>query len=95
MERQAQERNEHELQCQKLIGCFKTTASTLKDTVTSIERFADTYKVDCLAAINRLVISGVPATGAPYCRRRLCIYLCCYHGRVCAKLYYGDGFLET
>ena len=43
MERQAQERNEHELQCQKLIGCFKTTASTLKDTVTSIERFADSF----------------------------------------------------
>ncbi|KAE9613511.1 hypothetical protein Lal_00015930 [Lupinus albus] len=53
---------EYELECQKLIAHFKTLASTLKDTVPSIERFADTYKMECSAAINRLVISGVPAT---------------------------------
>nr|XP_011465652.1 PREDICTED: vacuolar protein sorting-associated protein 28 homolog 1-like [Fragaria vesca subsp. vesca] len=30
--------------------------------IPSIERFADTYKMDCPAAINRLVTTGVPAT---------------------------------
>ncbi|KAI4296634.1 hypothetical protein L6164_036579 [Bauhinia variegata] len=53
---------EYELECQKLIAHFKTLATTLKDTVPNIERFADTYKMDCPAAINRLVVSGVPAT---------------------------------
>lgn len=53
---------EYELECQKLIAHFKTLASTLKDTVPSIERFADTYKMECPAALNRLVVSGVPAT---------------------------------
>lgn len=53
---------EYEPECQKLIGHFKTLASTLKDTVPSIERFHDTYKMDCPAALNRLLITGVPAT---------------------------------
>ncbi|BFG27642.1 vacuolar protein sorting-associated protein 28 homolog 1 [Prunus yedoensis var. nudiflora] len=52
----------YETECQKLIAHFKTLASTLKDTIPSIERFAETYKMDCPAAINRLVTSGVPAT---------------------------------
>lgn len=54
--------SEYEVECQKLITHFRTLASTLKDTVPSIERFADTYKMECHAAINRLVVSGVPAT---------------------------------
>ncbi|KAE9461789.1 hypothetical protein C3L33_06289, partial [Rhododendron williamsianum] len=53
---------EYEPECQKLIAHFKTLASTLKDTVPSIERFHDTYKMDCPAALNRLITSGVPAT---------------------------------
>lgn len=53
---------EYEIECQKLIAHFKTLSSTLKDIVPSIERFHDTYKMDCPAAINRLVTSGVPAT---------------------------------
>ncbi|KAI4299299.1 hypothetical protein L6164_032769 [Bauhinia variegata] len=53
---------EYEVECQKLIAHFKTLATTLKETVPNIERFADTYKMDCPAAINRLVVSGVPAT---------------------------------
>ncbi|GFZ03121.1 vacuolar protein sorting-associated protein VPS28 family protein [Actinidia rufa] len=52
---------EYEPECQKLIAHFKTLASTLKDTVPSIERFHDTYKMDCPAALNRLITSGVPA----------------------------------
>ncbi|KAJ1434791.1 VPS28, C-terminal domain superfamily [Sesbania bispinosa] len=54
--------HEYESDCQKLIAHFKTLASTLKDTVPNIQHFADTYRMDCPAAINRLLISGVPAT---------------------------------
>lgn len=52
----------YEQDCQKLITHFKTLASTLKDTVPNIERFHDTYKMDCPAALSRLITSGVPAT---------------------------------
>ncbi|CAM8988155.1 hypothetical protein QQ045_007988 [Rhodiola kirilowii] len=54
--------NEYEVECQKLIAHFKTLSSSLKDAVPSIERFAETYKMDCPAALNRLLVSGVPAT---------------------------------
>lgn len=53
---------EYEPECLKLISQYKTLTSTLKDTIPSVERFADTYKMDCQAALNRLVVSGVPAT---------------------------------
>lgn len=53
---------DYETECLKLIAHFKTLSSSLKDTVPSIERFADMYKMDCPAALNRLVTSGVPAT---------------------------------
>ncbi|KAJ4981814.1 hypothetical protein NE237_032651 [Protea cynaroides] len=53
---------EYEPECMKLIAQFKTLTSTLKDTVPSVERFVDTYKMDCPAALNRLIVSGVPAT---------------------------------
>lgn len=53
---------EYENECQKLIAHFKTLSSTLKDVVPSIERFHDMHKMDCPAALNRLVTSGVPAT---------------------------------
>lgn len=54
--------SEYESECQKLIVHFKTLSATLRDTVPNIERFADTYKMDCPAALYRLVTSGVPAT---------------------------------
>lgn len=54
--------SDYETECLKLIAHFKTLASALKDTVPNIERFADTYKMDCPAALNRLLTSGVPAT---------------------------------
>ncbi|KAM7495603.1 hypothetical protein LguiB_030212 [Lonicera macranthoides] len=53
---------EYEVECQKLIAHFKTLSSTLEDTVPNVDRFHDTYKMDCPAAINRLVTSGVPVT---------------------------------
>ncbi|XP_058088966.1 vacuolar protein sorting-associated protein 28 homolog 2-like [Magnolia sinica] len=54
--------SDYEPECLKLIAQFKTLASSLKDTVPSIDRFVDTYKMDCPSALNRLVVSGVPAT---------------------------------
>ncbi|MBA0767318.1 hypothetical protein Gotri_016214 [Gossypium trilobum] len=53
--------SEYETECQKLIAHFKTLASTLKDTVPSIERFADTYKMDCPAAINPTTSAAIVA----------------------------------
>lgn len=54
--------SEYETECQKLIAHFKTLSSTLKGTILNIERFMETYRMDCPAALNRLVVSGVPAT---------------------------------
>ncbi|KAL3850852.1 hypothetical protein ACJIZ3_012734 [Penstemon smallii] len=53
---------EYETECNKLIAHFKTLSSTLKDVLPSIERFHDTYNMDCHAALNRLAKSGIPAT---------------------------------
>ncbi|OAY69954.1 vacuolar protein sorting-associated protein 28 homolog 1-like [Ananas comosus] len=53
---------EYEAECLKLIAQFKTLSSSLRDAVPSVDRFADAYKMDCPAALNRLLVSGVPAT---------------------------------
>eukprot|EP00252_Welwitschia_mirabilis_P012613 TRINITY_DN2785_c0_g1_i1.p1 TRINITY_DN2785_c0_g1~~TRINITY_DN2785_c0_g1_i1.p1 ORF type:complete len:214 (+),score=24.64 TRINITY_DN2785_c0_g1_i1:211-852(+) len=53
---------EYETECTKLIAQFKTLRNSLKDTVQSVERFMETYKMDCPAAANRLLVSGIPAT---------------------------------
>ncbi|KAL3522955.1 hypothetical protein ACH5RR_015789 [Cinchona calisaya] len=53
---------EYEPQCQKLIAQFKTLSSALKHTIPSIQQFHDAYKMDCPAALKRLVASGVLAT---------------------------------
>ncbi|XP_068660092.1 vacuolar protein sorting-associated protein 28 homolog 1-like [Aristolochia californica] len=52
----------YETECLKLIAQFKTLTSSLKDSIPSIERFVETYKMDCPSALNRLLVSGVPAT---------------------------------
>ncbi|KAH9623118.1 hypothetical protein KSS87_013697 [Heliosperma pusillum] len=54
--------SDYETECHKLIAHFKTLSSSLKDSVPSIERFIDIYKMDCPSALNRLVTIGVPAT---------------------------------
>ncbi|XXG60861.1 hypothetical protein AAC387_Pa04g2668 [Persea americana] len=54
--------SDYEPECLKLIAQFKTLASSLGNTVASLEQFADTYKMDCPAALNRLLVAGVPAT---------------------------------
>ncbi|OAE22008.1 hypothetical protein AXG93_4804s1130 [Marchantia polymorpha subsp. ruderalis] len=53
---------EYEPACAKLIAQFRTLKTTLKDTVPDVERFMEAYKMDCPAAANRLIISGIPAT---------------------------------
>uniref|UniRef100_A0A1D1Y3A4 Vacuolar protein sorting-associated protein 28 homolog n=1 Tax=Anthurium amnicola TaxID=1678845 RepID=A0A1D1Y3A4_9ARAE len=53
---------DYEAECLKLIAQFKTLSASLREAVPSIERFADAYKMDCPAALNRLIVSGVPAT---------------------------------
>jgi ESCRT-I complex subunit VPS28 len=54
--------SEYEPACTKLIAQFKTLRTALKDLVPDVERFMDKYKMDCPAALNRLVASGIPAT---------------------------------
>uniref|UniRef100_A0A0C9QX01 Vacuolar protein sorting-associated protein 28 homolog n=1 Tax=Wollemia nobilis TaxID=56998 RepID=A0A0C9QX01_9CONI len=53
---------DYEPECTKLIAQFKTLTTSLKDTVPSVDRFMETYKMDCPAAVNRLLVSGIPAT---------------------------------
>ncbi|KAI5068170.1 hypothetical protein GOP47_0016515 [Adiantum capillus-veneris] len=53
---------EYEPACTKLIAQFKTLWKSLKDTVPDVERFMNAFKMDCPAALNRLLVSGVPAT---------------------------------
>lgn len=54
--------SDYESECLKLIAQFKTLSSSLRDSVPSIERFAEAYRMDCPAALNRLLVAGVPAT---------------------------------
>eukprot|EP00271_Cylindrocystis_brebissonii_P002381 TRINITY_DN12975_c0_g1_i1.p1 TRINITY_DN12975_c0_g1~~TRINITY_DN12975_c0_g1_i1.p1 ORF type:complete len:217 (+),score=29.20 TRINITY_DN12975_c0_g1_i1:281-931(+) len=53
---------EYEPASTKLLAQFKTLRTTLKDTVPDVERFMAAHKMDCPAAVNRLLVSGVPAT---------------------------------
>ncbi|GBG91065.1 hypothetical protein CBR_g51799 [Chara braunii] len=53
---------QYEPACNKLIGQFKTLRTSLKDTVPDVENFMRTYKMDCPAAVNRLLVVGIPAT---------------------------------
>ncbi|CAI7788736.1 unnamed protein product [Closterium sp. NIES-53] len=53
---------DYEPACAKLIGQFRTLRTALQSAVPDIERFMTTYKMDCPAAKNRLLVAGVPAT---------------------------------
>lgn len=80
--------SQYETECQKLIVHFKTlSATTLKDSVPNVERFADTYKMDCSAAVYR---------GAPSRRGGVYFQLCFRRRRgVCSEFYYLYGFFEA
>ncbi|THU53936.1 hypothetical protein C4D60_Mb10t19650 [Musa balbisiana] len=53
---------EYEAECLKLIAQFRTLHSALHGAVPSLDRFAEVYRLDAPAALNRLLVSGVPAT---------------------------------
>lgn len=84
---------EYEPECQKLIGHFKTLASTLKDTVPSIERFHNTYKMDCpewpfdYGSASNGGAQGGSGNGGNHFS-----FCCC---RMCPELHNGDGLIKT
>ncbi|KAM0937015.1 putative vacuolar protein sorting-associated Vps28 [Dioscorea sansibarensis] len=53
---------EYEAECLKLIAQFRTLTASLAGAVPSVDRFAEAYRIDCPAALHRLVTAGVPAT---------------------------------
>lgn len=53
---------EYEPACTKLIAQFRTLKTAVRDTVPDVEQFMENYKMDCPAALNRLLVSGIPAT---------------------------------
>ncbi|CAL9098815.1 Vacuolar protein sorting-associated protein [Musa troglodytarum] len=53
---------EYEAECLKLIAQFRTLHAALHGAVPSLDRFAEVYRLDAPAALNRLLVSGVPAT---------------------------------
>jgi len=52
---------DYEAECLKLISQFNSLSSSLAGAVT-VPRFVQAYRLDCPAALNRLLQSGVPAT---------------------------------
>ena len=48
--------------CSKLITQFKSARNLLRDVVPDIEVFMGEYRMECPAAVNRLLTIGVPAT---------------------------------
>jgi ESCRT-I complex subunit VPS28 len=52
---------DYEAECLKLISQFNSLSSSLAGTV-AVPRFVQAYRLDCPAALNRLLQSGVPAT---------------------------------
>ncbi|XP_062223188.1 vacuolar protein sorting-associated protein 28 homolog 1-like [Phragmites australis] len=52
---------DYEAECLKLISQFNSLSSSLAGIVT-VPRFVQAYRLDCPAALNRLLQSGVPAT---------------------------------
>lgn len=60
--RDAVSANEYEPACQKLLAQFKTLSASLKHTVPDVEKFIQTYNLDCPLATRRLIHVGMPAT---------------------------------
>ncbi|XP_078436745.1 vacuolar protein sorting-associated protein 28 homolog 1-like [Wolffia australiana] len=52
----------YEAECRKLIGQFKNLAAVLRHVVPSVDDFAAAHRMDCPAAVHRLVVAAVPAT---------------------------------
>uniref|UniRef100_A0A7S0WSL7 Vacuolar protein sorting-associated protein 28 homolog n=1 Tax=Pyramimonas obovata TaxID=1411642 RepID=A0A7S0WSL7_9CHLO len=53
---------EYETTCLNMIAKFKTLMNTIQDQVPSVMDFMKMYHMECPAAVNRLLVSGIPAT---------------------------------
>lgn len=53
---------EYEATCEKLIAQYKTLSEAVKDQIPDMVQFMAVYNMECPAAVNRLVRSGMPAT---------------------------------
>eukprot|EP00976_Prorocentrum_cordatum_P092210 1188838-Prorocentrum_minimum.AAC.2 len=53
---------EYETTCLNMIAKFKTLMGTMQDQVPSVMDFIKMYHMECPAAVNRLLVSGIPAT---------------------------------
>lgn len=53
---------EYQSICSNMIAKFKTLKETIRETVPDVQEFMSTYNMDCPAAVNRLLVSGMPAT---------------------------------
>jgi len=55
---------EYKKQCGKLIMQFKAAQTLTKDYVPDIRKFMADYRLDCKAAVKRLIEEGIPLSGA-------------------------------
>jgi hypothetical protein len=53
---------EYETTCHNMIAKYRTLLNTMQDTVPDVRAFMQHYNMDCPAAANRLIVSGIPAT---------------------------------
>jgi len=53
---------EYETTCHNMIAKYRTLLNTMQDTVPDVRAFMQHYNMDCPAAVNRLIVSGIPAT---------------------------------
>ena len=53
---------QYETACTKLLAQFRTLCTALKGSVPDVTEFAREHNMECPAALNRLVSSGMPAT---------------------------------
>jgi len=53
---------QYETACRKLLAQFRTLCTTLKGAVPDVTQFARDHNMECPAALNRLISSGMPAT---------------------------------
>lgn len=53
---------EYETTCLNMIAKFKTLLGTMKEQVPDVQMFMRDFNMDCPAAYNRLIVSGMPAT---------------------------------
>ena len=53
---------EYETTCLNMTAKFETLMGTIQDQVPSVIDFMKLYNLECPAAVNRLLVSGIPTT---------------------------------